>query len=115
MGKKKKMKEKDKRENKFMRIVKSLEVMQNGEGIKPTNLAKKVVGIHPDTLRDLLDLYDSLKEVGFEIIRDEEGKIMLIRKVDENLEIKKAIRDIKNNINDIKLKLEEIDNGKNKG
>jgi len=97
----------DKKENKLLRITEFIEKMKIGETISPTKLAKGV-GIHHDTFCDIVDWLDSMKQIGFEAFRDEEGKIKFILRTDNSLDMKKEIRDIKNSINDLNIKIEEF-------
>ena len=102
------MESKDTKENKSIRIAVAISKMEVGEVITPTKLSKEIANLHPDTLRDSLDLYDSLRQIGFIIVRDENEKIKFIQRTDESLENKKIIRDVKNDLNDIKITLEEL-------
>lgn len=97
----------EKKENKNIKIAREIENLKLGETISPTKLAVNC-SIHPNTLRDLLDIFDSLKGTGFSILRDSDGKIKAILKTDDSLDISKEIRDIKNSINDIEVLLKEI-------
>lgn len=101
----------DKREDKYRRISSFIANMEIGDVITPTAISKSV-GIHPDTFRDLIDLGDSLKTIGYQTIRDKNGKIKNIMKINENLDIKDQLKEIRKDILDIKQKLEEIKHGK---
>ena len=107
------MKKKDSKENKDKRIILALENLKPNEIISPTNLAKKIVGIHVDTLKNTLDLFDSLKEISFEIIR-KNGKIKFLKKTDNNLTLIREVRTIRKDLIDIKNTLDEL-HGKKKG
>ena len=103
-------KSKDTKENKNKRIIIALEELPIGEIITPTHLAKKVVGVHVDTLKDTLDLHDSLKDIGFEIIR-KDGIIKGIIKTGDTSLIKE-VRNIQKGIIDMKNQLDELKNKK---
>jgi hypothetical protein len=97
----------DKKEEKHRRISSAIANMDIGQIISPTKLFKSIQ-IHPDTGRDLMDLYDSLKMVGFKTIRDENGILIRIMRIDESIDMKKEIAEIRKDIIDIKVKLEEV-------
>ena len=97
----------DKKEAKTIRIATAIADMNLGESINPTNLAHKIE-IHPDTLRDVIDLHDSLKEVGFSTLRDKNGKVREILRTDESLNIRNEIRDLRRDVINIKEGLDEI-------
>ena len=82
-----------KKENKYKKVISTITNMNLGETISPTRLFKEA-NINPnDTGRDLLDLHDSLKEIGFVILRDKNEKIKAILRTNENLDIKRELRD----------------------
>lgn len=101
---------KDKREDKIRRLTESIAYMKVGDTIAPSTLFNsKEVGIHPNTGRDYLDVYEALKELDFEILRNSEGEIKLIIKTepkDSEKNLRKEITDIKENIKKIMEKLE---------
>jgi len=66
------------------------------------------VGIHPDTGKDLLDLHDSLREINFEIFRDEKEEIKVIVRRDEGLDIRKNLREINGKLINLEKDLDEI-------
>ncbi|MEK7179942.1 MAG: hypothetical protein AAB706_00540 [Patescibacteria group bacterium] len=96
----------EKREDRNRKIASIIANMELGAKITPTSLAKSLQ-MHPDTLRDLLDLHDTLKEVGFETLRDKDGKLKLIIRNDENLDIEKILTEMRKDILDIKIILKE--------
>lgn len=96
-----------KREEKHRRIASFIASMQVGETVNPTNLSKEI-GIHADTLRNLLDVHDAFKELNFETIRDTSGKIKQIIRINESLDVKKEMRAVKKEVQDIKTLLDEI-------
>jgi hypothetical protein len=97
----------DKREEKYRRVASAIANMEVGQIISPTKLFKNIQ-IHPDTGRDLMDMWDSLRQIGFETIRDENGVLVRIIRVNENLDLKKEISEMRKDILDIKIKLEEV-------
>jgi len=98
----------DKREEKYKRISIAIEKMPVGSIIAPSTLARSV-GVHPQTLTDLFDLIDSLKEIGFETTRDSKtGKIKNIHRVNDSLNLKKEVAEMKKELIDIGVTLEEI-------
>lgn len=101
------MKEKDKKEDKSRRLSIVIENMEIGESINPTNLAKKI-NIHPNTLRDILDQFDFLKEIGFETIRDKNRKIKEIIRTNNSHNFLKEVRELKKIIIDLQTKVEEL-------
>jgi len=78
---------------KYNGICETIENLNRGEIISPTKLFKGVNMNPNDTGRDLLDFYETLKEIGFVILRDKDGKITGILRTDERLDIKKELRD----------------------
>lgn len=97
-----------KREEKYKRIASTIAGLEVGDVILPTPLALKS-NIHKDTLCDLLDLYDSLQQIGFVVFRDSEGEIKTIHRVNENLDVKKEIRELRKEFIDIKTAIERIE------
>ena len=95
------------REEKNKRISTAINSMEMGESISPTNLFKSI-GIHPETGKYILDLYDSLKAIGFKTIRDKNKAIKLILRTDEELILKNDIRDIKRDILNILQTLDKL-------
>jgi len=98
----------DKRENKSRRIATAIANLKIGETITPTKLFRDIVGIHPDTGKDLLDLHDSLREINFEIFRDEKEEIKVIVRRDEGLDIRKNLREINGKLINLEKDLDEI-------
>ncbi len=97
----------DKKEDKATRIATAIANMDNGETIKPTALFRSIQ-IHPNTGRDILDYYDSLKEIGFKTIRDKNRKIIEIIKHDESLNQMKEIREIRKEQLNLRNDVEEV-------
>ena len=97
----------DKKENKIRRIATALVNKELRETIKPTRLAMEI-GIHYNTLIDILDLFDGLKEIGFKTIRDKNGKVMEIIRTDENLNTVRELREIRKEQLDQRNILDEI-------
>ena len=96
----------EKREDRNRKISSIIANMEVGEMTSITPLSHSL-HIHPNTLRELLDLFDSLEEIGFKTIRDNKQKIIKILRMDKNLDNKKIITEIKKDILDIKILLEE--------
>lgn len=103
-----KKKDIDKKSNKISRISTAIANMSLGETISPTRLFRSVGGIHPDTGRDLLDMFDSLKEIGFVTLRDKNGKVREILRTDESLDTRKDIIEIKKGILELKGFMDEL-------
>ena len=82
--------------------------MSIGEIITPTRLFKAVNMNPNDTGRDLLDLYDSLKEIGFVVLRDKNEKITGVLRTDEGLNMRKDIIEIKQQILELKGFMDEL-------
>lgn len=97
----------DTKENKNRRITTAIANMDVGDSIPPTRFFENIQ-IHPDTGRDLLDLFDSLKEIGFKTIRDKSGKIRAILRTDEELNVRRDIREIKRELIEVKGMLDEL-------
>lgn len=97
----------DTKQNKVIRISTALANMNQGEIITPTRLFRSI-GIHPNTGKDLLDLYESLTEIGFEILRDKNDEIKGVLKTDESLNVRKDIREIKKDSLEIKNMVDEL-------
>jgi len=111
MGKGRKVGQKiQKREEKHRKIASAIANLQPKAVITPTDLARSI-SIHPDTLRDFLDSYDSLRQIKFNTLRNNEGTIKAIIKTEENQEEGKSIEEKLSSINS---KLEEIKNSINK-
>jgi hypothetical protein len=113
--KKKQEKKVDKKEDKVKRVSTAIANLELGESISPTRLFREIADIHPDLGRDILDLHDSLKEIGFKTLRDKNGKVREIIRTDESLNIRNDIRDIKKEILGLKSIIDELNtNLKNK-
>ena len=100
-------KETDTKDSKNRRIMTAISSMELGETKSPTSIAN-ISQIHPDTFRDILDLYESLNEVGFEILRDTKGKAKAILRTDENLNVKNDIRAIRQDLNLLSGKIDTL-------
>jgi len=107
MVKDKETKKIDTKDSKNRRVMTAIANLGLGEVITPTALFNSI-GIHPDTGRDLLDLYESLTEVGFEILRENSGKIKGVLRTDESLNVRKDIREIKNKLNDVEGVMDKL-------
>ena len=104
MVKNKKSAEKiDKREEKHRRISSSIANLKTGAVVTPTDLSHQA-STHPDTMRDFLDSYDSLRTIGFKILRDNNRIIKAVIKTEENpdLNIKEELSLIKTSLAEIK-------------
>lgn len=97
----------DKKEDKVSRILTAIENMQIGETTNPTNLARGI-GIHPDTLRAKIDEYDLARSIQWRNVRDKSGKVRQIIREDEDLNLRKEMRDLKKEVLDVKNMLDEI-------
>jgi len=98
----------DRKSEKISRVSTAIANMELGEAISPTRLFRSIGGIHPNTGRDLLDLYDSLKTIGFVTLRDKNGKVREILRTDEGLDARKDIIEIKKQILELKEIMDEI-------
>jgi len=96
-----KKKEVENKSKKIGKIASTITNMNLGEVRSPTNLFSSIK-IHPNTGRDLLDLYDLLKDIGFVILRDKNKKIKGILRTDEGLDTRKDILEIKKQILELK-------------
>ena len=96
----------EKREDRNRKIASAIANMEMGEMISITPFAHSV-NTHPDTIKDLLDLFDSLGEIGFKTIRDNNRKIIKILRIEKNLDIEKTLTEIRKDILDIKMTLKE--------
>lgn len=96
-----------KREEKLYRIKTFIANLPIGETITMTTLAKRI-GVHPYTLKDVIDMYDSLKEVGFETLRDKNGNLREIMRTNESLNLIKEVREIRKEQINQKNTLDEI-------
>lgn len=97
----------DKREEKTKRIAIAISKMRPGESISYSTLARNI-NLHPDTFKDKLDEFDSLREVSFEIVRDKDKKLRSILKTEDVFYWKKNIIGIKKSLADIEEQLNEI-------
>jgi hypothetical protein len=98
--------QKSEKENKTLKLAKAIESMKIGEGISPTPLSKKC-GLHQVKVVDDLDKFDTLKEIGFETIR-ENGELKKIIRTDNSLDIRKELNSIKNEINNLNTLMNEV-------
>lgn len=104
----------DKRIDKVSRINTFIDGMNDEEETKITPMAK-IIGMHPNTLREKLDEYQSFMDAGgknIKIIRNKNKKGMISRlqkvnKDEENLNFKKEIRNLLLNINN---RVDELSN-----
>lgn len=107
MVKNKKSKERiDKREEKHRRIASAIANLEIGAVVTPTDLARSLASTHPDTLKDFLDSYDSLRQINFKVLRDNDGIIKAVIKTDDNSSTKDL--DIKEELSKINDKLDEL-------
>ena len=97
----------EKREDRHGKIASAIANMEIGEQISPTALARSC-SIHPNSLRDLLDLNDLLKSIGFETLRDRDKKLKAIIRTNENFDTKKEIREMNKKVLDIYTSLDQI-------
>jgi len=97
-----------KKEDRISRMATFISNMAVNEEIKLTPFAKRI-GVHVNSLKDLLDSWEVIKDAGkIDIIRDKTGKIKRIVRVKEanrDLSFKKEIRDSLSNINN---KIDEL-------
>jgi len=106
------MKKADSSADKTNRIIEQIEKMSPGEVIKPTPLSKKSK-VHFTKLLDDMAKVESYKKSDFELIWSSPNKLEFIKKTEpEMLMFKKDILTMKNDINSIKLILEELKNKK---
>ena len=94
-------------EERNRKVASAIVNMEIGSAIHITPLAKSIQ-IHKDTLNDLLDLGDVLKEVGYKTIRDKDGKITQIIRTNEDIDLRRDISEIKKGIEDLKIKVKWI-------
>lgn len=99
------MKEKDTKEDKINRILTALSIMKIGDSITPTNLAK-TLAMHKDTLTEKLEEYEPVKNINWRLSRDSKQKIRMITKTDEDIDLRKSLRNIEKDLILIKNKLE---------
>ena len=97
----------DHREEKYRRISTVIANMPLGDVIRPSSLARSI-HLHPDTLKDTLDFYDTLKEIGFKTLRDKKGEIREIIRTDDGLDLRTDVRDIKKDMLIIKDMLDKL-------
>jgi len=99
------MNKSDPRDKKNRRIIEALDNLPIGEPITPTNFFRSIE-IHPNTGRDMLDLYEGLKEIPFQLLRNKEQEIKAIIRLEEGENSQKSIRkeltEIKKQIEDLK-------------
>jgi hypothetical protein len=97
----------DKKEEKYRRMISLLANMNIGQTITVSKISR-LSKIHPWTGQQLLEYYDSLKEIGIEIVRDDKEKILFIKRTNESLDTKKELGEIKKKIIDLDTKIAEI-------
>lgn len=102
----------DTKEDKVNKVLTGIASHEIGNTITPTALAEEI-GVHPNTLREKLDEYEVAKELGWRTVRDKSGKVRLIIREDDDLNLRKGIRDILKEILQLKNLIDEI-NTKNK-
>ncbi len=91
------------KDNKNSRILTAIASLEEGDTISLTPLARRIKvekngktsSIHMNKLEDLLDLFDSLREAGIELIRDKNRRIKKLIKTNASLSVRTDIRDIK--------------------
>ncbi len=106
----------EKKSEKAKEIMEEIRKLEIGEVIRPTPLAERIKidpndkkkHMHVNTLIDTLDLYDSLKDVGFRTIRDKGRRIREILRTDEDLAIRTGLRELKQEIISLKSIIDEL-------
>lgn len=106
-NKAKKIKAKESKEDKISKILNGISLMDDGETITPTALAKKI-GCHPDSLRTKLDELELAKKIGFRTIYDETGFARLIIKEEGNVYISSQLASIQKELIDMKTEIHQI-------
>lgn len=94
------------REEKISKILTAISMLEVGESISITAMSKRI-NIHHDTLIQKLEEYDPVKNISWRLSRDKEGKIRMITKIDEDMNIRQEIRDIKKELIEIKKILKQ--------
>ncbi len=102
----KELEEKDRAQDKISRIFTAISMLDIGESISPTELSKKI-NIHHDSLIAKLEEYEPVKNISWKLSRDKEGKIRMITKTDEDMDIRKELREIKKEIINLKVLLKK--------
>lgn len=98
----------DKREEKHRRIASAIANLKVGAVVTPTDLSHQA-STHPDTLRDFLDSYDTLRTLNFKVLRDNDNIIKAVIKTEEKSEVdaEKELAIIRKDIGEIKETLKK--------
>lgn len=103
----------DKKEDKVSRIISAVANLKKNEFVSLSNLARKI-DIHPHTLRDKLNEWDTYIEAGkIEIIRTgSEIRGVIVRPTDElelnfKKEIRESLKTIKNSLDTLGLEIKK--------
>ena len=82
-------------------------VNNKGDFKSHTNIAHEIK-IHPDTVKDFADVFDTMKEAGIQTIRDKKGKLLKIGASDEFLDMIKEMRELRKDMIDIKTSIDQL-------
>ena len=99
----------DKKEDKIKRLCKWL-AEHTGETISPTPLGE-IIGkrdshkTHKDTITDIADQFDTLKNAGFKTSRNTDGTISKIISSSESLDTRKELRNLRKEILETKKEI----------
>lgn len=102
-----KIKEIDKKEDKIKRIAIELEKLDIGEIISPSTLYRKA-GIHPSTGKDIMDSHLTFRDISFDTIIDKNGEVKKFIKIDDSINIKSQLREIKEGHLKMEKQMDEI-------
>lgn len=91
----------DTKEDKISRIFTAISMLNIGESISVTNLSRKI-NMHHDTLIQKLEEYEPVRDLGWTVSRDKFNRIRMITKTDEEMNIRKEIREMQKDIKEIK-------------
>jgi len=123
--KKDRLREKDRKTDKMSRLLSALSLLETGEFIQPTPLAK-MIEVHVNTLKKMIDTIDKEKSGGFSkevgwrelmglrIKRNKKGVIKWIIKEEDNDYLKKRIGTIRKELIDMKRDKKQIEELLNK-
>lgn len=82
-------------------------VNDKGDFRSHTNIAHEIK-VHPDTVKDFADVFDTMREAGIQTIRDRDGKLLKMGATDEFLDMIKEMREMRKDMLDIKTSIAQL-------
>lgn len=101
------MKKIDTKQDKVAKFLTGIANMERGETIAPSTFARRH-NLHPSYSEELNDILENAKQIGWETVRDMDGKAKQYIKTEDPLELRDEVRELKKSIIDIAKILDEI-------